>query len=158
VAYDKDAKKAKAAVAKLWKEGKPVTAYKGPGYFDVTPALHLAGGADLLAFYEKGFAGKPEGTMPGPDGKVMHAEVTVGDSRVMFSSEMPEQGSKSAKTLGGSTMFLYVYVPTAEAVLATAAPLATKHSPAQDMFWGDRYGQVTDPFGHLWSFSTPLKK
>jgi PhnB protein len=124
-------------------------------YGTVTAALSIRGAADALEFYGKAFGAKERSRMPGPDGKLMHAEVKIGDSIVMLGDEAPEMGAPSPQTLNGSPVALMLYVKDVDAVYSRAvAAGATPVMPPADMFWGDRYGQVRDPFGHRWSIAT----
>jgi PhnB protein len=124
-------------------------------YGSVTAALAIRGAADAIAFYVKAFGAKELSRMPGPDGKLMHAEVRIGDSIVMLGDESPEMGSPSPQTLNGSPVALMLYVKDVDAVFARAVAAGAKPvMPPADMFWGDRYGQVSDPFGHRWSIAT----
>jgi uncharacterized glyoxalase superfamily protein PhnB len=124
-------------------------------YGSVTAALAIRGAADAIAFYAKAFGAKELSRMPGPDGKLMHAEVRIGDSIVMLGDESPEMGSPSPQTLNGSPVALMLYVKDVDAVFARAVAAGAKPvMPPADMFWGDRYGQVHDPFGHRWSIAT----
>ena len=96
--------------------------------------------------------------MPGPDGKIMHAELRIGDSSIMVGEEMPQMGNPSPQSLGGSPVSLYIYVKNVDKAFEQAVNAgATVEMPVADMFWGDRYGVVTDPYGHKWSFATHIK-
>jgi uncharacterized glyoxalase superfamily protein PhnB len=124
-------------------------------YGSVTAALAVRGAADAIAFYEKAFGAKELSRMPGPDGKLMHAEVKIGDTIVMLGDEAPEMGSPSPQALNGSPVSLMLYVKDVDAVFARAVAAGAKPvMPPADMFWGDRYGALTDPFGHRWSIAT----
>jgi PhnB protein len=124
-------------------------------YGAVTPALAIRGAADAIAFYRMAFGAKELSRMPGPDGKLMHAEIRIGDSIVMLGDESPEMGSPSPQTLNGSPVGLMLYVKDVDAVFARAVAAGAKPvMPPADMFWGDRFGSVTDPFGHRWSIAT----
>lgn len=124
-------------------------------YGSITPGLAVRGGADAIAFYEKAFGAREIYRLPGPGGKVMHAELRFGDSIVMLGDEEPAMGAPSPQTLGGSTAALLFYVPDVDAAYARAvAAGATSVQGPADMFWGDRYAQVRDPFGHRWSIAT----
>lgn len=125
--------------------------------------LVVGGAASAIEFYKRAFGAEEIMRMPADDGKrLMHAQVRIGSSTVYLADDFPEYcGGKSCtpKALGGSPVTLHQYVPNCDAAIKRAADAgATVTMPAQDMFWGDRYGQVTDPFGHIWSFATPLKK
>ena len=116
--------------------------------------------SEALDFYVKAFGAKVTSKMPGPDGKMMHAEMKIGDSIVMLADEMPprpgQAGSrKTPKNAGGTTGGVMLYVKDVDAVFDRAvAAGATAAMPLQDTFWGDRYGQVEDPFGHIWAMAT----
>lgn len=126
------------------------------GYHTVTPALTVKNGAEAIEFYKRALGARELMRIPGPDGKhLMHAEIEVGDSRVMLADESPEMGCRAPATVGSVTSSLYVYVEDVDkafrrAVEAGAKPLM----PPADMFWGDRFGQVEDPSGHRWGLAT----
>lgn len=128
------------------------------GMHSVTPHLVCAGAADAIGFYKQAFGAVELARMAGPDGKLMHAEIRIGNSVLMLADEFPEWGSIGPKTLKGSPVVIHLYVEDADAIYtqATAAG-ATVIMPLQDMFWGDRYGQVEDPFGHRWSIATHVR-
>ena len=110
---------------------------------------------EAIEFYKKAFGAEVKGVMPGPGGKVMHAEIRIGDSTIMLNDEFPEMGAKSPASIGGSAVTLHVYVPDCDALWNRAvAAGATVTMPLADMFWGDRYGTLTDPYGHKWSIAT----
>jgi PhnB protein len=124
-------------------------------YGSITAALSIRGAADAIAFYAKAFGAKEVSRMPGPDGKLLHAEIRIGDRRVMLGDEAPEMGAPSPQTLNGSPVALMHYVKDVDAVYARAVAAGAKPvMPPADMFWGDRYAQVLDPFGHRWSLAT----
>jgi PhnB protein len=128
------------------------------GMHTVTPHLVCAGAADAIEFYKKAFGAIELARMPGPDGKLMHAMVKIGDSPVMLADEFPEWGSTSPKTLKGTPVTIHLQVPDADAVFKSAVDAgATVKMPMADMFWGDRYGIVIDPSGHSWSIATHIK-
>ncbi len=125
------------------------------GSHAITPHLICDGAADAIAFYKKAFDAVEVLRIPGTNGKLMHACIRIGDSNVMLAEEMPEWNSLSPKTLKGSPVTIHLYVNDADAVVARAvAAGATVTMPVTDMFWGDRWGQLTDPFGHHWSVAT----
>jgi PhnB protein len=127
------------------------------GMHSVTPHLVCAGAADALAFYAKAFGATEISRLPGPQGKLMHSAFRIGDSVIMMSDEFPDFGSLGPNALKGSPVVIHLYVEDADAFVARAAAAGAKITmPVADMFWGDRYGQITDPFGHDWSFSHPL--
>jgi PhnB protein len=125
------------------------------GFHTVTPHLVCEGAAEAIAFYQQAFGAVELGRMAGPDGKIMHAELRIGDSRIMLADAFPEYGSRGPRALNGTPVALHLYVPDADAAWARAlAAGATPTMPLADAFWGDRYGQVADPFGHRWSIAT----
>jgi PhnB protein len=125
------------------------------GFHGVTPHLTLRGASEAIEFYKKAFGARERSRMPGPDGKVMHAEIQIGDSIVMLADEFPEMGAKSPQTLGGASGSLLIYTRDVDGLFQRAvAAGATVQMPVSDMFWGDRYGKVLDPFGHQWELAT----
>ena len=128
------------------------------GMHSVTPHLICADAAAAIEFYKQAFGAVEMSRMPGPNGKLMHASVRIGDSTVMLVDEMPEWGALGPKALKGSPVTIHLYVDDADAVAARAAGAgATVKLPVSEMFWGDRYGQVEDPFGHRWSIATHVR-
>ena len=125
------------------------------GWNTLTPHLICAGAADAIGFYKRAFGAALLNRLDGPDGKVMNAALRIGDSVVMLVDESPEWKCFGPTTLKGSPVTLHLYVPDVDASFAQAvAAGATATMPVTDMFWGDRYGQVQDPFGHNWSIAT----
>jgi len=125
------------------------------GMHTVTPHLVCANASDAIAFYQKAFGAVEMFRMPGPDGKLMHASVRIGDSIVMLVDEFPQWGSLGPTALKGSPVTLHMYVEDADAMFQRAVDAgAAVKMPLDDMFWGDRYGVVIDPFGHNWSIAT----
>jgi uncharacterized glyoxalase superfamily protein PhnB len=128
------------------------------GMHSVTPHLVCAGAAAAIDFYKKAFGAVELSRMPGKDGKIMHAAIKIGDSMIMMADEFPEWGSFGPKALKGSSVVLHLYVPDADAFAAGAVNAgATMKMPVSEMFWGDRYGQVEDPFGHRWAIATHVR-
>ncbi len=126
------------------------------GFFALTPSVVVPDVDAAVEFYAKTLSAQKRYTMPGPDGKTMHAEVQIGDSIIMIGAESPEM--KSGKTLGGTPASLMVYVEDVDTVYAAAvAAGATAEMPVSDMFWGDRYGSFIDPFGLRWSLGTHME-
>ncbi len=125
------------------------------GYRTITPYLYIRGVAKALDFYKKAFGAVEKVRMPGPGGSVMHAEMTIGDSIFMLGDENPERGVKSPQTYGGTTNAMFLYVDDVDSWFkrAVGAGATAKSQPA-DMFWGDRYGTLLDPFGHEWGIAT----
>ncbi len=125
-----------------------------PGYSTATPYLIVAGAAKAIAFYQKAF-GATEVMRFEHGGMIGHAEIQIGDSRIMLADEMPEMGYKGPKSLGGSPVGLMLYVPDADRVFAQAIAAGAKSvQPVQDQFYGDRSGNLQDPFGHQWTVAT----
>lgn len=128
------------------------------GMHTVTPHLICAGAADAIEFYKKAFNAKEKGRIPGPNVKLMHAAIQIGDSTVMLVDEMPEWGALGPKALKGSPVAIHLYVEDVDAFTAQAVGAGAKVTmPIADMFWGDRYGQLEDPFGHRWSVATHVR-
>ena len=125
------------------------------GFHSVTPYLVVRDAAKALAFYQSAFGAEERYRMPGPDGKVMHAEFRIGDSIVMIGEETPQMGALSPQAVGGSPVSLLIYVKDVDASFARASKAGcTVKMPLADMFWGDRYGKLEDPFGHHWAMAT----
>ncbi len=125
----------------------------------VTPHLTIEGASDAIKFYKKAFGAKELGRMKAGDGKrLMHAMIMIGNSVIMLNDDFPEWGSKGAKALGGTPTAIHLYVEDADKTFKKAVKAgATVAVPMADMFWGDRYGMVTDPFGHRWAIATHKK-
>lgn len=124
----------------------------------VIPYLCVDGAAAAIDFYTAVFGASEVYRIPAPDGKIGHAEVKLGDSAVMLSDEYPEMGARGPKTIGGSPVTLTIYVPDVDATVTKAvAAGATELRPVEDQFYGDRAGQVEDPFGHRWSIHTHIE-
>jgi len=125
------------------------------GFHSVTPHLVCAGAAAAIDFYKQAFGAAEVGRLPMPDGRVAHAEIRIGDSRIMLADDFPEYGSHGPQTLKGTPVYIHLYVNDADAAWDQALAAGAKPvMPLADMFWGDRYGQVEDPFGHRWSIAT----
>jgi PhnB protein len=127
------------------------------GYHTVTAYLVQKDTKRALEFYRKAFGAETMMTMPGPGGRVMHAEVKIGDSIVFMSDEMPEWSpeTKAPQTAGCVTSSIFLYVPDTDAVFKKSVDAGAKAlQPPTDMFWGDRFGKVVDPFGHHWGIAT----
>ncbi len=128
------------------------------GYTAVTAHLVCKGAGDAMDFYTEAFGAKDKGRMTAPNGVVVHGEMRIGDAVIMLGEEMPEMGSHSPLAIGGSPVTLMLYVKDVDAAYAraTAAGCTTKMPPA-NMFWGDRYCRVADPFGHQWAIATHIE-
>src|ERR687892_2047090 len=125
------------------------------GYHSITPYLAIAGAADAIAFYKKAFGATEVMRMAAPGGKVGHAEVEIGGSRIMLADEHPDMGFRSPKAIGGSPVSLHLYVGDVDAVARQAVAAGAKEvRPVKDQFYGDRTGTVEDPFGHVWHIAT----
>jgi uncharacterized glyoxalase superfamily protein PhnB len=129
------------------------------GMHSVTPHLVCAGAAKAIDFYVAAFGAVEQARIPGPDGRLMHAAVRIGDSTVMLVDEMPEWGVLSPRSLKGSPVTIHLYVDDADAFVARAAKAGAKVTmPVADQFWGDRYGKLEDPFGHSWSVAHRVRE
>ena len=128
------------------------------GMTAVTPHLVCAGAAGAIEFYKKAFGAVEESRVPGPDGKVMHALIRIGGAAIMLVDEAPEWGMLGPKSLKGSPVTIHLYVGDTDAFVARAVKAGAKVTmPVTDMFWGDRYGTLEDPFGHRWSVGTHVR-
>ena len=129
------------------------------GMHVVTPHLVCAGAADAIEFYKKAFGATEEARLPGPDGKsIMHAMIRINGDAVMLVDEMPQWGALGPKALKGSPVTIHLYVADADAFVTRAVQAGAKVvMPVADMFWGDRYGKIEDPFGHQWSVATHVR-
>lgn len=129
------------------------------GYHTLTPFLTVRDAAKAIEFYKQAFGAEVRGgVMKGPDGKVMHAELKIGDSIIMLSDEFPDFNCLSPQTLGGSAIGLHIYLDGVDAAFDRAVKAGAEvEMPIMDQFWGDRYGKLKDPFGHKWSIATHVK-
>lgn len=128
------------------------------GYHTLTPFLTVRDAARAIEFYKAAFGAQERGVMKGPDGKIMHAELKIGDSIIMLSDEWPEYGALSPLSSGGAGMGLHIYVDGVDAAFDRAVKAGAEvEMPVMDQFWGDRYGKLKDPFGHKWSIATHTK-
>ena len=128
------------------------------GMHTVTPHIICAGAAEAIEFYKKAFGAQEMFRLPGPDGKLMHGSIRIGDSAVMLAEENEKHGIFGPKHLKGSPVIIHLYVEDADAFVARAAEAgANVTMPVAEMFWGDRYGRLQDPFGHMWSVSTHVR-
>lgn len=124
----------------------------------ITPHLVCADAAAAIDFYVKAFNAVELARLPGPDGKMWHAMVRIGDSPVMLVDEFPDYGSLGPKARNGTSVTMHMYVKDADAAFKQAVDAgATVKMPLEDAFWGDRYGILEDPFGHSWSIATHIK-
>jgi PhnB protein len=130
------------------------------GYHAVTPYLIIKGAAQAIEYYKNVFGATELYRMDGPDGKVGHAELQIGDSHIMLADENPSMGTghASAATIGGSPVSLYLYLPEVDTVVGRAVAAGARVlKPVQDQFYGDRSGFIQDPFGHLWGIATHVE-
>jgi PhnB protein len=129
------------------------------GYHTVTPSLIVKSPDEAIAFYKKAFGAEEIMVLRMPDGKsVMHAEIKIGDSAIMLGGEWPDFGMK-APAPGHSSGGLHIYVPNVDMAVERAVAAGAKLTmPVADMFWGDRYGKVIDPFGHVWGLATHVEE
>jgi uncharacterized glyoxalase superfamily protein PhnB len=126
-----------------------------PGQHTVTPHMIIKGAAKAIDFYKKAFGAEEIMRMSMPDGLIGHAELKIGDSFLYLADEFPQSEAKSPQSAGTTTITLHLYVQDADAAFAKAVKAgATVKMPLTDMFWGDRYGQLADPFGHIWAIAT----
>jgi PhnB protein len=126
------------------------------GFHTITPGLTVKGAQEAIEFYKEAFGAEVVSLKTSPDGsKVVHSEIKIGDSRIFVNDEFPDMGARGPQSLGGSPVSLNLYVEDADAVFERAvAAGATVMMPLADQFWGDRWGMVTDPFGHTWSVAS----
>ena len=128
------------------------------GYHSITPYLILQNAAKAIEFYKKAFSAKEALRMEQPGGKIGHAELKIGDAKIMLSDECPEMQARSPQAYGGSPMMIHLYVKNADVVIAKAVSLGAKITRAtEDMFYGDRSGMIEDPFGYAWCVSTHIE-
>jgi PhnB protein len=128
------------------------------GMHTVTPYMAFKDTMKAIEFYQKAFDAKDVTVLKMPDGKVMHAEITIGDSRIMMGDECPERGHSSPETVGVVTTSLMIYCENVDTAFEKAVNAGcTVQMPLMNMFWGDRYGQLHDPFGHKWSLAQHIE-
>ena len=125
------------------------------GYYSLTPYLVCKGAAKAIEFYAKAFGAEEVVRMPGPHGSIAHAEVRIGNSMLMLSDENKERGQLSPESIGGTPCSIMLYADDVDAVFKRAVAAGSKAvMPPADMFWGDRMGNLVDPFGHKWAIAT----
>ncbi len=128
------------------------------GYHTVTPHLTIRGAGEAIEYYKKAFGAREIRRSPGPDGKLMHAEIQIGDSRIFLNDEFPEMGASSPLALKGTPVTMHLYVDDCDGFFDKAVKAgATVAMPLADQFWGDRYGLLVDPFGHRWAIASHQK-
>jgi len=129
------------------------------GYHTATPYLTLQNTSAAIDFYKRAFGAKELCRMLGPDGKIMHAEITIGDSHLMLTDESSASETKSPQTLNGTASALFLYVEDVDTAFKQALKAGAKQTQSlQDMFWGDRFGKLTDPFGHRWLLASRVEE
>jgi uncharacterized glyoxalase superfamily protein PhnB len=128
------------------------------GYHTLTPGLTVKDAPEAIDFYKRAFDAVERSRMGSPDGRIMHAELEIGDSVIMLGEEMPDRGVRGPKSIGGTAVSLNLYVDDADATFKQAVAAGAKAlQPVELMFWGDRYGKVEDPFGHRWGLCTRVE-
>lgn len=121
------------------------------GYHTVTPSLVVAGAAKAIDFYKKALGAEEIMRFPGPNGQIMHAEIRIGDSVIMLGDEMPDQGGRGPKSIGGTPVSFFIFGDNVDPAWKRAVDAGAKPiMPLADQFWGDRTGCLEDPFGHHW--------
>ena len=129
------------------------------GMHTITPHIVLRDAAQAIDFYKRAFGAEELGRSVTPDGKIMHAMIRIGDSLLMMNDEFPNMGCNSAETLGGTNITLHIQTEDVDTLFDRAVKAGAKATmPVTDQFWGDRYGQVTDPFGQRWSLATRVEQ
>jgi uncharacterized glyoxalase superfamily protein PhnB len=134
---------------------KPAVKSIPEGMHSLTPLIICAGAASAIDFYKKAFNAVEVSRLPGPDGTLLHASVRIGDSTLMLTDENQKWGALGPKARGGTSVTIHLYVKDVDASFAQAVAAGAKVTmPVAEMFWGDRFGQIEDPFGHSWSIAT----
>lgn len=129
------------------------------GMHTITPHIVLRDAAQAIDFYKRAFGAEELGRSLTPDGKIMHAMIRIGDSLIMMNDEFPNMGATSAETLGGTNITLHLQTEDVDSLFDRAVKAGAKVTmPVADQFWGDRYGQVVDPFGQRWSLATRVEQ
>jgi PhnB protein len=128
------------------------------GYSTLTTYFTVDDAAKAIEYYKRAFGAEEQVRMHGPDGKIGHAELQIGDSKLMLSDPIPQAATKPPKEIGGTTASVFMYVDDVDAVVEKAVDAgATITMEVEDQFWGDRFGTITDPFGHVWSIATHVE-
>ncbi len=154
----KVSKPKKKIVRKMRKPQKKKVSAIPKGYHSITPYLIMDNASEAIAFYKKAFGAKEAMRLAQPNGKVGHAELKFGDAKIMLADECPEMQARSPKALGGSPIFIHLYVKNVDATIAKAVSAGGKLlRPIDNMFYGDRCGIVADPFGYMWNVSTHIE-
>jgi PhnB protein len=128
------------------------------GYHTLTPYLAVDDASKAIEFYKRAFGATERVRMPTEDGKVAHAELEIGDSLIMLSDQFPQATVKPPKEIGGTSSGVFMYTENVDETVQQAVDAGgTITMPVEDMFWGDRFGKVTDPFGHEWQIATHVE-
>jgi PhnB protein len=128
------------------------------GRHAVTPYIVVRDAAKAVEWYSRAFGATPVMSMPSPDGKLMHAEIRIGDSLIYVADEFPQMGSKGIQSYGGSPVGIHLYVPNVDQAFERAVAAGAKaQMPPANMFWGDRFAKLTDPYGMSWSMCTHIE-
>lgn len=128
------------------------------GTHTLTPHLIVQGGAKAIEFYRNALGAEEVMRMAAPDGKIMHAELKIGDSQLYICDEFPEWGARSPQSIGGTPVSVHVYTENVDSLFKRATDAgAQPQMPPTDMFWGDRYAKILDPFGHSWGLATHVE-
>ncbi|MDQ3821968.1 MAG: VOC family protein [Actinomycetota bacterium] len=128
------------------------------GYNSITPVLAVEDASAAIEFWKRAFGAKERMRMDGPGGTVAHAELEIGDSLIMTADQFPQASTKPPKELGGTSSAVFLYVEDVDAVVQDAVDAGAEITmPVEDQFWGDRFGQVRDPFGHIWQIATHVE-
>jgi len=128
------------------------------GFHTLTPYLVVDGAADAIALYQKAFGAEVVSSSPTPDGKIMNAQLRIGDSMLMLNDEFPDYGVVGPKKIGNTAVTIHMYVEDVDAAWQRAVDAGMEVAmPLENQFWGDRYGQLKDPFGHSWSLASRVE-
>lgn len=128
------------------------------GYHSITPYLIVSGASQAIDFYKKAFGATEDMRMPKPDGKIGHAELSIGNSKIMLADEYPEMGYRSPQSIGGAGVSIMLYIEKVDDVFKRALAAGAKELQAvKDQFYGDRSGTLQDPFGHVWTVATHVE-
>ncbi len=128
------------------------------GHHTASPYLVIRDASRAIDFYKRAFGAQELFRMPQPDGKIAHAEIKIGDSVIMIGEESPQMNAQSPQALKGTPVSIFLYLEDVDSVFKKAIAAGGKQdAPVQDMFWGDRYGKLTDPFGHQWQLATHIE-
>jgi PhnB protein len=128
------------------------------GYNTLAPYLAVDDAATAIDFYQRAFGATEVGRIPGPDGKLAHVDLQIGDSHLMFADPFPQFSTRSPKELGGTSVSIFMYVDDVDAAFKQAVDAgATSEMEPDDMFWGDRFSSLRDPFGHSWQLATHVE-